>query len=66
MAGRKDQAAGTVKKTVGKATGNKGLQTEGAAQEAAGKVKTKINDLGQTAKGIRRGAKESLSKKNKP
>ncbi len=57
MAGRKDQAAGSVKKTAGKAIGNRRGETEGAAQEMAGKAKTKLGDLGKAVKGNGRSAK---------
>ncbi|MGH7610310.1 MAG: CsbD family protein [Candidatus Dormibacteria bacterium] len=41
MPGRKDEAAGTVKKAVGKATGDRNLSNEGRAQNATGAARRK-------------------------
>jgi uncharacterized protein YjbJ (UPF0337 family) len=58
MPGRKDEAMGTIKKTIGKATGNKKLTNEGRRQKAVGKVKGKIEDATKRVKGAVHGAKE--------
>jgi uncharacterized protein YjbJ (UPF0337 family) len=58
MPGRKDEAMGTIKKTIGKATDNKKLTNEGRRQKAVGKVKGKIEDAKKGVKGAVHGAKE--------
>ncbi|MGH7608329.1 MAG: CsbD family protein [Candidatus Dormibacteria bacterium] len=45
MAGRRDQVAGAAKRTVGKAVGNRRLQTEGTVQETVGKAKSAAGKL---------------------
>jgi uncharacterized protein YjbJ (UPF0337 family) len=50
--GKATKAAGTVKKTVGKATGNKSLATKGSAQKAKGTVKDKV---GKATRKVTRG-----------
>ena len=44
VSGLANQAAGKIKKGVGKATGDAKLETEGAAQDAKGKVQKGIGD----------------------
>ena len=42
--GKTDQAKGRIKQAAGDLTGNKDLKREGKADEAAGKVKDKLDD----------------------
>jgi uncharacterized protein YjbJ (UPF0337 family) len=44
IAGAGNKAAGAVKQTVGKATGNKKMEAEGAGQKARGNVQEKVGD----------------------
>jgi uncharacterized protein YjbJ (UPF0337 family) len=44
MSGETDQAKGRVKQAAGDLTGNDDLKREGKADEAAGKVKDKVDD----------------------
>ena len=45
VSGLANQAAGTVKEGIGKATGDVKLEAEGAAQDAKGKVQKGIGDV---------------------
>lgn len=45
------QAKGAVKQAVGKATGNKQTQAEGAAEKIAGKVQKGYGDMKEKVKG---------------
>jgi uncharacterized protein YjbJ (UPF0337 family) len=47
-----DKAKGNVKQSVGKATGNERLQSEGAADKAGGAVQKKVGDVKEAAKTI--------------
>jgi uncharacterized protein YjbJ (UPF0337 family) len=62
MPGRADETKGTIKKTVGKAVGNKKLANEGRAQQATGKAKRKVNDAKEGLKGAIKGVKKSTSR----
>lgn len=53
-----DQAAGKVKEVAGKATGDKGLETEGVVSKA----KEVAHDVAEAAKGAVEGIKNSLGK----
>ncbi len=44
------QVKGSVKQSVGKATGNKQTQAEGAAEKIAGKIQKGYGDLKETIK----------------
>jgi uncharacterized protein YjbJ (UPF0337 family) len=46
------QASGSVKKTVGKATGDSKMEAEGRAEQAAGKVQNAVGGLKDTARKI--------------
>jgi uncharacterized protein YjbJ (UPF0337 family) len=50
--GSLEKAKGSVKQTVGKATGNERLQSEGAADKTAGAVQKKVGDVKDAAKTI--------------
>ena len=50
--GSLEKAKGSVKQTVGKATGNERLQTEGAADKAGGAVQKKVGDVKEAARTI--------------
>lgn len=52
IAGSLKQASGSVKKTVGKATGDTTLEAEGRAEQAAGKVQNSVGGLKDTARKI--------------
>jgi uncharacterized protein YjbJ (UPF0337 family) len=49
--GSAEQAKGAVKETVGKALGDKKMETEGKADKAAGKVQNAIGGLKDTVRG---------------
>lgn len=52
MSGEKfEQAKGSIKETIGDATNNKKLKTEGKADKASGKTKEVSNNLINKAKG---------------
>ncbi|HEY6538906.1 MAG TPA: CsbD family protein [Candidatus Dormibacteraeota bacterium] len=65
MPGRQDEAKGTVKKAIGKATGNKKLANEGRTQKAVGKTKRTAGDAKEGLKGAIKGVKESTSRKGR-
>ncbi len=48
--GKTDQAIGTAKEVLGKATGNQQLEEEGAAQKVEGKVQDTLGRVKDTAK----------------
>ena len=52
MAGEMDKAKGSVKDTVGKATGDKQTQAEGKTDKAKGTAKEVAHDAKQSAKGV--------------
>lgn len=52
MAGEMDKAKGSVKDTIGKATGDKQTQAEGKTDKAKGKAKEVAHDAKQSAKGV--------------
>jgi uncharacterized protein YjbJ (UPF0337 family) len=60
MSGEQDQVAGKVKEFEGKITGDKERESEGAAQNTAGKVETAVGDAADRAKGAAEGVKESV------
>lgn len=62
MSGIEDETKGTIKKTVGKALGDRKLTNEGRAQKAAGKTKRKVQDAKDGLKGVVKGVKESVSR----
>jgi uncharacterized protein YjbJ (UPF0337 family) len=62
MSGIVEETKGTVKKTIGKALGNKKLTNEGRAQRATGKAKRKVNDAKERVKGAVNGVKDSASR----
>lgn len=59
MEGQSDKAAGTVKETAGKVTGDKDLEAEGKTEKAGGELKKGAEKIADTAKGAVRGARES-------
>ncbi|MGC1184517.1 MAG: CsbD family protein [Candidatus Dormiibacterota bacterium] len=65
MPGRKDEVKGSIKKTVGKATGDKKLANEGRAQKASGKAKRKVGDAKESIKGAVKGVKESVGRSSR-
>ena len=48
--GAAKDASGSIKQAVGKATGNKRLQAEGAAEKTVGKVQKGVGDLKDAAR----------------
>lgn len=44
------QAAGSVKQAAGKATGNRRMEAEGAAEKTAGKVQKGVGDMKDAAR----------------
>ena len=48
--GAAKEASGSIKQTVGKATGNERLQAEGAAEKTVGKVQKGVGDLKDAAR----------------
>ncbi|HVC21962.1 MAG TPA: CsbD family protein [Candidatus Dormibacteraeota bacterium] len=65
MPGREDEAKGTIKKTVGKAVGNKKLINEGRTQKASGTAKRKVDDAKQSIKGAVKGVKKSAGRSSR-
>jgi uncharacterized protein YjbJ (UPF0337 family) len=51
MAGAKDEALGSVKQGIGKATGDKALEAEGAMQKSGGRGKRKATGAAREMKG---------------
>ena len=60
-----NQAAGAVKEGVGKLVGDKGLESEGAAEKVASKVKEVAEDAKDAIEGAVEGVKNMLSGDNK-
>ena len=60
-----DQAKGAVKETVGKLTGDKKVEKEGAAEKAAAKVKEFAKDTKDAVEGTIDGIKKSTVDKDK-
>ena len=50
IAGALDQAKGSVKQAAGKVTGDQKLQAEGAADKVAGKAKSAVGGVKDTAR----------------
>ena len=57
-----NQAAGAVKEGVGKLVGDKGLESEGAAEKVASKVKEVAEDAKDAIEGAVEGVKNMLHK----
>ena len=57
-----NQAAGAVKEGVGKLIGDKGLESEGAAEKVASKVKEVAEDAKDAIEGAVEGVKNILKK----
>ena len=53
MASTADEMSGKAKKVVGKATGNKSLETKGKVQETAGKAEAGMERAGDTMVDVR-------------
>ena len=53
MSGTADKVKGTVKEAVGKATGDRRLETEGKTDKVKGDVKNAAEDVKEAAKGVR-------------
>jgi len=51
MAGKADEIKGGLKQGLGKLTGDKGLQAEGATQKESGRVRRKAGGAAKEAKG---------------
>lgn len=60
MSGEQDRVAGKAKELEGKITGDKARESEGTAQQAAGKVKRAIGDAADRARGAAQGVKEGV------
>ena len=57
-----NQAAGAVKEGVGKLVGDKGLESEGAAEKVVSKVKEVAEDAKDAVEGVVEGVKNMLHK----
>ena len=57
-----NQAAGSVKEGVGKLIGDKGLESEGAAEKVVSKVKEVAEDAKDAVEGVVEGVKNMLHK----
>ena len=55
-----NQAAGAVKEGVGKLVGDKGLESEGAAEKVASKVKEDAEDAKDAIEGVAEDAKDAI------
>jgi uncharacterized protein YjbJ (UPF0337 family) len=53
MAGTMDKVKGSVKETVGKATGDKRMESEGKTDRAKGEAKDAAHQVKESAKGVR-------------
>jgi uncharacterized protein YjbJ (UPF0337 family) len=60
MSGEQDQVAGKAKELEGKITGDKARESEGTAQQAAGKVKGAVGDAADRARGAGEGVKKAV------
>lgn len=58
--GAANEAAGNIKQTVGKVTGNERLQAEGKAQEVEGKTQRTVGEAKQGVKNAADAVKRSL------
>ena len=58
--GTANQAAGAVKKGVGRATGSRKLEAEGAAQEMKGRAQKTLGDAKQGVKNVANAIKRSV------
>jgi uncharacterized protein YjbJ (UPF0337 family) len=58
--GMANEAAGSVKQSIGKVTGNTKLQAEGAGQEVKGKTQKAVGDAKQGARDLADKTKKSL------
>lgn len=57
-----DQAKGAVKEGIGKVTGDKKVEKEGAAEKAAAKIKEVIEDAKDAVEGTVEGVKNIINK----
>ena len=55
-----NQAAGALKEGVGKLVGDKGLESEGAAEKVASKVKEVAEDAKDAIEGVAEDAKDAI------
>ena len=55
-----NQAAGAIKEGVGKLVGDKGLESEGAAEKVASKVKEVAEDAKDAIEGVAEDAKDAI------
>ncbi|RDF02825.1 CsbD family protein [Aggregatibacter aphrophilus] len=60
-----DQAKGAVKETVGKLTGDKKIEKEGAAEQVVAKVKEVAEDVKDAIEGTIEGVKNIVNKDKK-
>ena len=60
-----DQAKGAIKEGVGKLTGDKKIEKEGAAEKAAAKVKEVADDVQDAIEGTIQGVKNIVNKDKK-
>ena len=60
-----DQAKGAIKERVGKVTGDKKIEKEGAAEKAASKVKEVAEDVKDAIEGTVEGVKNIVNKDKK-
>ena len=57
-----DQAKGAAKEGIGKATGDKKIEKEGAAEKAAAKIKEVVEDAKDAVEGTVEGIKNIINK----
>ena len=60
-----EQAKGAVKEDIGKVTGDKKTESEGAAEKAASKVKEVVEDVKDAVEGTIEGVKNVINKDKK-
>jgi conserved domain protein len=60
-----EQAKGAVKEGIGKVTGDKKTESEGAAEKAASKVKEVVEDVKDAVEGTIEGVKNVINKDKK-
>ena len=60
-----EQATGAVKEGIGKVTGDKKTESEGAAQKVASKVKEVVEDVKDAVEGTIEGVKNVINKDKK-
>lgn len=60
-----EQAKGAVKEGIGKVTGDKKTESEGAAQKVASKVKEVVEDVKDAVEGTIEGVKNVINKDKK-